>query len=85
MGTPVSICGEAASEPLIASLFVGLGFRQLSMSPLKTDRVKHMLRLMTTEHLQNLAYEAVLRQSGTDVWNFLKDYTSKGVLELTDT
>lgn len=85
MGTPVSICGEAASEPLIASLFVGLGFRQLSMSPLKTDRVKHMLRLMTTEHLQDLAYEAVLRQSGTEVWNFLKDYTGKGVLELTDT
>ncbi|MBU5899497.1 hypothetical protein JVW24_20520, partial [Vibrio cholerae O1] len=32
-GTPVGVCGEAAADPLLACVLVGLGVTSLSMSP----------------------------------------------------
>jgi phosphoenolpyruvate-protein phosphotransferase len=32
-GRPVTVCGEAAADPLMAALFVGLGVNELSVSP----------------------------------------------------
>jgi phosphotransferase system enzyme I (PtsI) len=32
-GTPVGVCGEAAGDPLLACVLVGLGVRSLSMAP----------------------------------------------------
>ena len=33
LGKPVGVCGEAASDPLLALVFVGLGITSLSMAP----------------------------------------------------
>jgi phosphotransferase system enzyme I (PtsI) len=33
LGRPVSVCGEAASDPLLALVLVGLGVTSLSMAP----------------------------------------------------
>jgi phosphotransferase system enzyme I (PtsI) len=43
-GLPLSVCGEMAAEPLAALLLVGLGVRELSMSPAAVPRVKAALR-----------------------------------------
>ena len=43
---PISICGEIAGEPRYAALLVGLGLRELSMSPASIPRVKHRIREM---------------------------------------
>ncbi len=33
LGVPVAVCGEAANDPLLACVFVGMGIRSLSMAP----------------------------------------------------
>jgi phosphoenolpyruvate-protein phosphotransferase len=70
---PVSVCGEAASDPLLACLFIGLGLRELSMSPIKTNSVKHVLRSMSITQLQDIAFQAISHSSREEVWKFLQN------------
>jgi phosphoenolpyruvate-protein phosphotransferase len=58
-GREACVCGEAAGDPETACLLVGLGVRQLSMSPLRAARVRLMLRGITCDRLQNLAQDAL--------------------------
>lgn len=43
-GLPVSVCGEMASQPLMAFVLVGLGLRELSVSAAAVPRVKRVVR-----------------------------------------
>jgi phosphotransferase system enzyme I (PtsI) len=41
---PISVCGEIAGDPRYAALLLGLGLRELSMSPQNIPRVKQRIR-----------------------------------------
>lgn len=43
-GIPVEICGEAAGEPALTPLFVGLGVDELSVAPSRLDAVRDAIR-----------------------------------------
>jgi phosphotransferase system enzyme I (PtsI) len=43
-GLSVSVCGEMASEPLMAFALIGLGLRTLSVAPRSVARVKQIVR-----------------------------------------
>ena len=43
-GLDVSVCGEMASEPLMAFALIGLGLRTLSVAPRSVARVKQVVR-----------------------------------------
>jgi phosphotransferase system enzyme I (PtsI) len=47
-GIEVSVCGEMASEPLMAFALIGLGIRNLSVSPRSVSRVKQIVRRIHT-------------------------------------
>jgi len=51
---PVTVCGEMAGEPMIASVLVGLGIRDLSMSAVSIPEVKDAVRHMAAEDTQRL-------------------------------
>src|SRR6266851_6937250 len=45
---PISVCGEMAGDPRFTSLLVGLGLRQLSITPGNIPRVKQRIRSLDT-------------------------------------
>ena len=52
---PVSLCGEMAAEPASALFLLGIGFRELSMSPSFIPRVKETLRGLQAEQARQAA------------------------------
>ena len=52
---PVGVCGEAAADPLLAIVFVGLGVTDLSMSPAALADVRESLRRVGLSDAQALA------------------------------
>ena len=54
-GKPVGICGEAAADPLLAVVLVGLGSTTLSMSPAALADVRLSLSRFTLDQARQLA------------------------------
>jgi phosphotransferase system enzyme I (PtsI) len=52
---PLSLCGEMAAEPASALFLLGIGFRELSMSPSSIPRVKEALRGLSCERARAAA------------------------------
>ena len=60
VGKPVGVCGEAASDPDLALVLVGLGVSSLSMAPSAIPAVRTSLLEHTIDECRSMA-EAVLR------------------------
>ncbi|MEU8659309.1 phosphoenolpyruvate--protein phosphotransferase [Actinoplanes philippinensis] len=58
-GKPVGVCGEAAADPLLAPVLVGLGVTSLSMSPRAIGPVRAALAARTEADCRRLAELAV--------------------------
>ena len=63
LGKPVGICGEAAADPLLAVVLVGLGATTLSMSPSALADVRASLARFTLDDAHAIA-EAALAADG---------------------
>jgi phosphotransferase system enzyme I (PtsI) len=59
LGKPVGICGEAAADPLLAVVLVGLGATSLSMAPSALADVRHALSERTPSEARSLAQAAL--------------------------
>jgi phosphotransferase system enzyme I (PtsI) len=58
-GKPIGVCGESASDPLMALVLTGLGVTSLSMSAGAVPAVRFALRHHTLEQCRQMA-QAVL-------------------------
>lgn len=63
----VALCGEAASDELAIPVLVGLGVRELSVSPPAVPRVKAAVRELDVERCAVLAREALTLAGADDV------------------
>ena len=59
LGRPVEVCGEAAGEPPVAALLVGLGVDELSVSPSRLDVVRAAVRGVSAREAAEAAAAAV--------------------------
>jgi len=57
-GKPVGVCGEAAADPDLAVVLVGLGISSLSMAPRAIPAVREALAARTLHECQRLAAAA---------------------------
>ncbi len=58
-GKPAGVCGEAAADPRLAPVLVGLGMSSLSMSPHAIAAVRAALSAYTLEQCRELAQNAI--------------------------
>ncbi len=58
-GKPVGICGEAAADPLLAVVLVGLGATSLSMAPTALADVRATLLKHTVDQARDIAAAAL--------------------------
>ncbi|MBG6239495.1 phosphotransferase system enzyme I (PtsI) [Mycetocola sp. CAN_C7] len=72
-GRPVGVCGEAAADPLLAVVLVGLGATSLSMAPSALADVRTELRQHTLEHARALAVRALDASSPAEARAAVRD------------
>ena len=65
-GKPVSVCGEAAADPMLAAVLVGLGASSLSMSPRALGHVGELLAGVPLEDCRAAAADAVASRNSQE-------------------
>jgi phosphotransferase system enzyme I (PtsI) len=73
----VSVCGEMSGEPIYALLLLGMGLRQLSVTPHNIPEIKKLIRSVTLEEANQVAQEALRLDSARDVNNYLREHTRR--------
>ncbi len=70
---PVGVCGEAAADPALAVVLIGLGVGTLSMSPRALAGVAAVLKTVTVEQAQQLAAAALAAPSAAEARHAVRD------------
>ena len=76
-GIPVAVCGETASDPVLALLWIGMGVTELSMSASYLPVIKKVLREMTFDDARALADEIRARldtSSAAAIYSRCREY-----------
>jgi phosphotransferase system enzyme I (PtsI) len=63
----VSVCGEMASDPILAPLLLGLGVNELSSAPALVAPVKFLIRRLKLSEAQELAQFALNCESAAEI------------------
>jgi phosphotransferase system enzyme I (PtsI) len=63
----VSVCGEMASDPVLAPLLLGLGIDELSAAPALVPAVKFIIRRLKMEEARKLAEFALNSESASEI------------------
>ena len=62
----VTVCGEMASQPVMAFALIGLGVRQLSVSPRSVPLVKRLVRGVSVREATDAAAEAMAARTADE-------------------
>jgi phosphotransferase system enzyme I (PtsI) len=73
----VNVCGEMSGEPLYTMLLLGLGVRQLSVTPHTIPEIKKLIRSVTVAESVAVAREAMRLETARDVNNYLREQTRR--------
>ncbi len=69
---PVTICGQMSSEPRFLPILIGLGIRQLSVTPAMIPELKEAICGMELPQLEQVAQHAMLLDTAREVENYLR-------------
>jgi phosphotransferase system enzyme I (PtsI) len=81
-GIPVSSCGEMSGQPLGALVLLGLGCRQLSVSPHQLPMVKRLVQQVRMAGLESLAVAALSSPTSADARAVLESGVRAAGLDL---
>ena len=74
MGRTVSICGEAASNPKCAFLFLGMQTNQLSMNPASILIIKELIRSVSFKAAETVLKRVLLMEDAEEISAFLENH-----------
>ena len=70
----VAVCGEMASQPLMAIALIGLGVRQLSVAPRSVPLVKRIVRAISVSLAEEAAQAATQSATAAEAEAVLRDH-----------
>lgn len=73
----VGVCGEMSGEPMYTMLLLGMGLRQLSVTPQNIPEIKKIIRSITLDEAKQVAQEALRHDTARDVNNYLREQTRR--------
>ena len=76
-GIPVTVCGQMSSDPKFIPLLVGIGLRQMSVTPHAIPELKEVVRSITIEDAERIARQALTLDLARDVENYLRGELKK--------
>ena len=76
-GKEVSVCGEMASDPLIAVLLVGAGVTGFSMQPASIPAVRTIISEHSFSDLQKLVHKVLSLDSASEVHEIVQNFIDK--------
>ncbi|HUT90887.1 MAG TPA: phosphoenolpyruvate--protein phosphotransferase [Thermoguttaceae bacterium] len=79
---PVSLCGQMSGNPTYTMLLLGMGLRQLSMTPSAIYEIKKVCRSVTIEQCEAVARRAMAMENARTIESFLRGELKRHVPEL---
>ncbi len=73
----VNVCGEMSGEPIYTLLLLGMGLRQLSVTPHNIPEIKQIIRSVSLQEARQVAQEALCLETARDVNNYLRERTRR--------
>ena len=73
----VNVCGEMSGEPIYTMLLLGMGLKQLSVTPHNIPEIKKIIRSVSLEEAKEVAREALSLETARDVNNYLREQTRR--------
>ncbi len=83
-GVAVNVCGEMSGEPMFAPLLIGLGVRQLSITPRKIPDIKRVVRSVALPDCQKVAAECLSLETASEVTRYLRDHLRRVLPDAND-
>jgi phosphotransferase system enzyme I (PtsI) len=80
----VNVCGEMSGDPIYTLLLLGMGVRQLSVTPHNIPEIKKIIRSVSLEEAGEVAREAMCLATARDVNNYLREKTRRLLPEVLD-
>ncbi|WP_437203159.1 phosphoenolpyruvate--protein phosphotransferase [Planctomicrobium sp. SH664] len=71
-GIPVTVCGQMISDPKFVPLLVGMGLRQISVTPQSLPTIKELIRNMSLSDAQAIAQRVSQFELARDIESFLR-------------
>jgi len=71
--TPISLCGELASQPAGAILLLAMGFDKISMNGHNVPRIKWVIRHISFEQAQNILDKTLTLTTANQVHSYLNE------------
>src|SRR5262249_5851239 len=72
-----SVCGEMSGDPIYTMLLLGLGLRQLSVTPQNIPEIKKVIRSVSIDEAKQIAQEALRLETARDVNSYLREKTRR--------
>ena len=74
-GIPVSVCGEAASDPAIIPLLLGMGCRRFSVNPVSVPEVRRTLSLWSVSDAEKYVSDILKMSSDNEIKDHMRRNT----------
>jgi phosphotransferase system enzyme I (PtsI) len=79
---PINLCGQMSGRATYTMLLLGVGLRQLSVTPSAIPEIKKLCRSVTIAHCQAVAERAMAMENAANIKSYLKEELKKVLPEL---